>query len=292
MIRKHDGTRQPNSVMPPRPTHRAARRHSCIPLRPHTLLPQRISPTLSPPQSSAAHPRCNSFVSYAPDTTMRRMRRPSDTKKIVPDTKIVARPYLAYDRLPPKTSPPRHDEIRQAPSSYQSPAIQHPFDTCVSYGPDMTIRQIRHLPDTNHLSPDTKNVEMSNVLLSGPTTPTRPTSPLPTTTKSAKPVPPPQSPSVGLFVPIRASYGSGTNGTTFRYEKIRFTYEPSPTPYLRWHRPPPTFPPHTPKPLRRNTSNESATIVIQPLATHIPRHAPALRPMTGNRKSMPRNNQR
>ncbi len=174
MIRKHDVTRQPNSVMPPRPTHHAARRHSCIPLRPHTLLPQRISPTLSPPQSPVVHPQCNSFISYAPATTMQLMQLLPDTNRPFSATNGVARPYLRCNRHSPISGRIHHDEIRQALSRPQSPAIRRPLYTCVSYAPATTTRQIRHLPDTNHLSPDTKSVEMSNVLLSGPTTPPAP----------------------------------------------------------------------------------------------------------------------
>ena len=51
------------------------------------------------------------------------------------------------------------NEIRQALSSPQSPAIRPPFDTCVSYDLDTTTRHIRHLSDTKQLLPDTKSVE-------------------------------------------------------------------------------------------------------------------------------------
>ena len=71
---------------------------------------------------------------------------------------------------------PRHDEIRQSPSSPQFPAIRRPLYTCVSYGPATTTLQIRHLSDTNRIFSDTKSVELSNVLLSGPTTPPAPDS--------------------------------------------------------------------------------------------------------------------
>ena len=40
-----------------------------------------------------------------------------------------------------------------------APAIQHPFDTCVSYDSATTTLQILHLSDTNQFTPDTRSVE-------------------------------------------------------------------------------------------------------------------------------------
>ena len=108
---------------------------------------------ISPPPT----PPCNSFVSYAPDTTMRRMRRPSDTKKIAPATKSVARPYLAYDCLPPKISPPCHDEIRQPRSA---PEISPPWNSLVQYEPATAVERMERLSDTSHPSTDTNRVPL------------------------------------------------------------------------------------------------------------------------------------
>ena len=185
-------------------------------------------------QSPAAHPRCNSFVSYGPATTMQLMQLLPDTNRSFSATNGVARPYLRYNRHRPTPKRIRHDEIRQTLFRPQSPSIQHPLYTCVSYGPATTTRQIRHSSDTNRVF---SAMKVSNV-----STPTHSTSPLLTTTKSANHVPPPKSPLVELLGPIRASYGSGTNGTPLRYESLFRSYKPSPMPYLAWHRPPPKIP--------------------------------------------------
>ena len=303
MLRNYVRTRQPNFVMPPNPTQASADRKICA-------LPRRNAPSLPPSQFPVVHPQCNSFVSYGPATTMLLMQLLPDTNLSFSATNRVARPYLRCNRHRPTSGRIRHDEIRQFIRLLQCPAIQHPFDTCVSYASATTTLQIRHLPDTNHLAPDTKSVEMSNVLLSGPTTPTRPTFPPATTTKSANPVPSAQTapvrlirqlrprynyatnatpfryeenrssyeerrtplsglrpsptkdfppchdeirqlkprlgnlPAMELLGPIRASYGSGTNGTPLRYKSLVHSYKPSSTPYLSWYRPPPKCPPH------------------------------------------------
>ncbi len=66
--------------------------------------------------------------------------------------------------------------------------------------------------------------------------------PAPTHDEIRQPRPTPQISLVGLSGPIRASYGSGTNGTVLRYKSLFRSYKPSPTPYLEWHRPPAEFP--------------------------------------------------
>ena len=60
------------------------------------------------PSTTSGAPKstpCNAFVSYGPDTTMRRMRRLPDTNKFVPATKSVACPYLAGRSLRPGSRP-------------------------------------------------------------------------------------------------------------------------------------------------------------------------------------------
>ena len=237
MLRNYVRTRQPNFVMPPNPTQASADRKICA-------LPRRNAPSLPPPQFPVVHPQCNSFVSYGPATTMLLMQLLPDTNRPFSATKRVARPYLRCNRHRPPSGGIRHDEIRQPLYLAPTPAIQHQFYTCVSYGPATTTLQIRHLPDTNHLAPDTKSVEMSNVLLSGPTTPTRPTFPPATTTKSANSVPSAQTAPVRLIRQLRPRYNHATNATPFRYEENRSSYEERRTP-LSGLRPSPTqdFPP-------------------------------------------------
>ncbi len=163
-------------------------------------------------------------------------------------------PFLSYEpsctplsaMQPPPPNFRAHPSRRNPPTPClaPTPAIQHQFYTCVSYGPATTTLQIRHLPDTNHLASDTKSVEMSNVLLSGPTTPTRPTFPPTTTTKSANSVPSAQTAPVRLIRQLRPRYRHATNATPFRYEENRSSYEERRTP-LSGLRPSPTqdFPP-------------------------------------------------
>ncbi len=55
-MQEHANPPQPNFVMPPRRTHHAARRHSCIPLRPHTLSFRRNPPPSSYHQIPAVRP--------------------------------------------------------------------------------------------------------------------------------------------------------------------------------------------------------------------------------------------
>ena len=59
---------------------------------PPNIPAQRTGEIRQPSPARANRPSCDSFVSYGPDTPMRRMRRLSDTKKIAPATKTVARP--------------------------------------------------------------------------------------------------------------------------------------------------------------------------------------------------------
>ena len=158
-----------------------------------------------------------------PDFVMpSRPARPGADSQICPPPTAIAGLLYALTRH-------GHDEIRQANSARNSLAIQHPFDTCVSYGSDTTVRQIRHFSDTNHLAPDTKSVECpylrvdanppNNSLIQLRRNP-------PTTYR------PRQSPIVELVGPIRASYDSGTNGTPRRYKSLVYSYKPSSTPYL------------------------------------------------------------
>ena len=171
MMKEQARSPQPDSVMPPCPPPAA------IPASSSARTPRshnEIRQTPAFPQSPAVHPQCNSFVSYGPATTMQLMQLLPDTNRSFSATKGVARPYLRCNPHCPTPKRIRHDEIRQPLYLVPTPAIQHQFDTCVSYGPATTIRQIRHLPDTNRLSSDRKSVELSNVLLSGPTTPPSP----------------------------------------------------------------------------------------------------------------------
>ena len=73
------------------------------------------------PQSPAAHPRCNSFVSYGPATTMQLMQLLSDTNRSFSATNGVARPYLRCNRYRPTPKCIRHDEIRQLPYFVPTP---------------------------------------------------------------------------------------------------------------------------------------------------------------------------
>ena len=195
-MQEHARPPQPNFVMPPHPTHHAARRHSCIPLHPYTPSLRRNPPT---------HP-------HAP--------------------------------------------------------IPHPFDTCVSYAPAMTIRQIRHLSDTNHLSPDTKSVEMSNVPLSGPTTPPAPDS------RPASRRNPPTPSRTQEFTPCNSfvSYGPDTTMRRMRRlpdtNKIATATKSVSRPYLACYYPLPKFPPHTTQPTRRNTI--MTLTIIAPSTKRVP----------------------
>ena len=175
MIGKCAGARQLDFVTPPRPTQTGAGGQAITHLAAVPAYPC-ASITPNPDEIRQFHPapanspmRLNRQLrpsyAHATDAT------PFRYEKIVTDTKSVARPYLTPRHCPPKTPAPRHDEIRQLYPAPQIPVIHHPFDTCVSYGPAMTIRQIRHLSDTNNFSSDTKSVEMSNGPLSGLATP-------------------------------------------------------------------------------------------------------------------------
>ncbi len=250
MIGKCAGARQLDFVTPPRPTQAGTDGQTITHLAAVPAYPcASIIPNPTKSANSIPHPPtppCDSIVSYGAATPMRRMRRLSDTNKIVTDTKSVARPYLAPRHCPPKTPAPRPDEIRQLYPAPQIPVVHHPFDTCVSYGPATTTLQIRHLSDTNNFSPDTKSVEMSNGPLSGPTTP--PAQDSLSTPRRNPPTlsrpPIPRHPTLMLHMcQLWPSYDHATNATLFRYESPFFRYEKCSmsiaSPYLdRRHRPP------------------------------------------------------
>ena len=179
-MQEHAAPPQPNFVMPPRPTWPGAHSRIVNPTSFPYALTRRcydeIRQAPSSPQLPAIQCPCYTCVSYDLDTAALQMLHFSDTNHLSTDTKSVACPYLSVDAKASNIPVPHHDEIRQASLPPQFPGIRRPLYTCVSYAPATTTLQIRHLSDTNHFSLDTKSVELSNVLLSGPTTPPAPDS--------------------------------------------------------------------------------------------------------------------
>ncbi len=174
-------------------------------------------------------------------------------------------------------APRHHDEIRQTRLSPQIPAIRNPLYTCVSYGPATTTRHIRHLSDTNHLSSDTKSVEMSNASICVSTPTVQYSFPQP---RRNPPTPshPHKAPPCDSFV----SYGPDTAMRRMRRlpdtKEIVSATETVARSYLARDGLPSKFPPHSPQHPRRNTSTSQSLLVVSPLGAKHPRHAPAPSP--------------
>ena len=131
----------------------------------------------------------------------------------------------------------RPDESRQSPSSPQMTALRHLFDTCVTYGPATTARQIRHFSDTKRFAPDTKSVECPYLRVDANP------SHIPSSERDeirqrrlAPGIHPMQH-----FCQLQPRYDHETNKTPPRYEKIRYSYEECLTPYLARNYPHPNF---------------------------------------------------
>ena len=106
--------------------------------------------------------------------------------------------HIAGTRFCHTFTPP----LRRYPPTPSNPRHQPPFYTCVSYGPDTTTLQIRHLSDTNRVFPATR-VSNAPICVS---TPTRPTFPPP----SRRNPPIPLSPRNPLPCDSIVSYGPDT----------------------------------------------------------------------------------
>ncbi len=126
------------------------------------------------------------------------------------------------------------NEIRQALSSPQSPAIRPPFDTCVSYDSATTTRQIRHLPDTKQLLPDTESVECPYLPVD--TVPSN--MPAPDPDEIRQPTSPSGKSPMRPICQLRPRYGHETNETPSRYKQTRFSYGERLTPLLGVATPP------------------------------------------------------
>ncbi len=116
-------------------------------------------------------------------------------------------------------------------------------------------------------------------------TPIHPTFPLPSTTKSASTVQPPESPPMRLNRQLRPSYDHETNETPLRYETNRYSYEERLTPYLARDCAQPGFPPHRHQPKVRNTTTRPPTIVSAHSEGALPRMSPHRAP-ANNRGSL------
>ena len=237
MIRKLAGARQPDFVTPPRPAQTDAGSQTITPLAAVPALPLRLTHSQTPANSanSIPHPPtppCDSIVSYGAATPMRRMRRISDTKKIVTDTKSVAHPYLAprhrLHKLPlhattksanlitPLPNPRDPSPIRHTVSATAQLRPLYKFDTSQVQTTFLQIRRVSKCRMAPYLAPPHRP----------------PKTPSPHHDEIHQPHPVPRSTAVELLGPIRASYGSGTNGTLSRYKSLVHSYGPSSTPYL------------------------------------------------------------
>ena len=142
----------------------------------------------------------------------------ADNQIVTPSTAVPASPYALTSHC--------HDEIRQAHSRPQFPAIR-PHSTHVS-----ATTQLQPLYKFDTCQIRTAFLQLREVS-SAPicvSTPTRPTSPSPATTKSAKHVSPPGIHPMQLICQLRPRYDHETNETPPRYEKNRYSYEERLTP--------------------------------------------------------------
>ena len=122
MIGKFVNPRQPDSVMPPRPTHPNSDSHIITspvsaPPSPYVLTARYHDEIRQPflaTQLHAIRSLCYTCVSYGPATTTLQMLHFSDTNHRSPDTKSVACSYLSVAPVPPGFPPPHHDGIRQS----------------------------------------------------------------------------------------------------------------------------------------------------------------------------------
>ncbi len=186
------------------------------------------------PNPSPSDPSFDTSVSYDPATATRQIRHLPDTNNLSPDTKSVE---MSNAFLSGPATQPAQDSLstpRRNPPTPQSPPFNRPCYTCVSYGPATTMLLMLLFSDTNRHFSDTRSVARVSPSLSGPWVPT---DQHPHTTPRRNPLTlqPPQCPSVELVGPIRASYGSGTNGTLPRYKQSAHSYGRSSTPYLAWN---------------------------------------------------------
>ena len=199
MLRKYVRTPQPDFVTPLPPTRPGSDSRTFTP----------PAPTFgsSPPREQPRHKHWQTVFSYDSTAAVAVLAEKIATKlsttamKSLP-VQIHSIHHLRY--RPAHGAPLRHqrDEISHTSFHLQPPAIQHPFDTCVSYASATTTRQIRHLSDTNRVFLATTSVECPICV----STPTRPTFALHSTTKSVSLISPPPTPPCNSFV----SYGPDT----------------------------------------------------------------------------------
>ncbi len=273
MMQKYVRTAQPDFVMPPRLIHPGAGSHilkppTALPAFPYAPMPRRhdeILQTQCRPQLPATRRPFDTCVSYDPDTTTRHIRHLPDTNRFSSATRVSNPPICVSTSTSPKSSD--HGTTKSA--NLLSPGQTAPCNSFVSYGPATTMLLMRRLSDTNRSFPDTNTVARPYLSIA----PVRQKFSAHITTKSDNYDIPPKLHIVELSGPIRPSYGSGTNGTPLRYKSPVHSYKPSSTPYLRWHRTPPRFPPHPPQPTRRNTTTPQCFSSSQP--SHSPKWPPA-----------------
>ena len=163
MMQEYVGTRQPVSVTPPWSSQAGADSRTFTP--PALLL---FVPTHFPtqPREQPKRKHWQTHFSYKSATAVAVLAGEIATKSFAAAMKSLPlqiqnyRPLGLPYRTPhcpnPMPSTPRNPSASLSP---QSPAIQHPFDTCVSYDSATTTLQIRHLSDAKRFTPDTRSVE-------------------------------------------------------------------------------------------------------------------------------------
>ena len=172
----------------PHQPHRAPLRHQLYELR-HSRLPSQF------PSSNTPFDTC---VSYAPATTTRQIRHLSDTNCVFSATRVSNPPICVS--TPTRPIFPPHATTKSAnPLSLDQTA---PGNSFVSYGPDTTMRQMRHPPDTKRIGSATKSVSCPYLSVS----PTRPIFPLHIATKSANPAKLPRATHSSATAQIRPRY--------------------------------------------------------------------------------------